>query len=107
MTTNGTPTRFCQSALTATATKLYTAANDGKSIVLDIMCANTDSNQRTLHLYIGATNDTKCLIHNAKISANEYLHLGKVYQVINSGESIYANGDNTGLVLTISGLERM
>jgi hypothetical protein len=104
----GTPTRLCQTNLTATTVKVYSAVADGRTIIKDILATNTSSGQRTLHVFL-VTPDLPegCLLHHVKIAAGDYLHLGQMYQVINKGESLYAHADASDVTLTISGLERV
>lgn len=104
----GTPTRFCQTLLTTTAQKIYTAVSDGRSIILDVNACNVNSSQKNLSIYINSADNSHCLLHHSDVAAGSTYRTGQMYVVLNKNDSLYAvaNG-NDSIVLTICGLERV
>lgn len=104
----GTPSRFCKQALTDTAAIVYTAKSDGKSVIMDVVAANTSQNQAHVYLYVGGSATSDALIFKASIAADSYIHLPNIFQIVNQNEAIYAKASAANVVtLTISGLERV
>jgi len=102
-----TPKRLCQSSISTTATAVYVGVSDGKTAINDLFFTNTTASQVTVSLFIGSAVDSHAVLHQVKVSANDYLHIGQMYQIINQGESVYALSSASGVNLTMSGTERI
>jgi 3-dehydroquinate dehydratase len=104
----GTPARFCKGLLSDSAVEVYTAKSDGRSVIMDVVAANTSSNQAHVYIYIGGSATSDALVFKAAIAASSYIHIPSMYQNVNKNESIYAKSDTASVIaLTISGLERV
>lgn len=103
----GTPKRFCLAAIGTTDTLLYTAPSNGRSVIIDIMIANTTASAITLRLSIGATSTSTALgFYDYSVPANGTVQRYG-FQVLDPSETLYAKASGTGLTISISGGERV
>ena len=103
---SGTPSRLCQAAIGSTSTTLYTAKSDGKTAILDAQICNTTSAAKTVRLCIGSISTSTALLYDVSISPNSIIQIDG-FQILNANEVLVASASDTGLTITISGLERV
>jgi hypothetical protein len=104
----GTPSRFCKGALSDTAAIVYTAKSDGRSVIMDVIAANTSANQSYVYLYVGGSASSDALVFKASIPSHSYIHIPQMFQIVNQNEAIYAKAETSNVItLTISGMERV
>jgi hypothetical protein len=102
----GTPKRLAQSAIGTTSTTLYTAQPDGKTAILDTQICNTTSAAKTVRLCIGSISAATALLYELSIAPNSIMQIDG-FQILNANEVLVATASDTGLTITISGLERV
>jgi hypothetical protein len=107
-TTNitGTPARLCQIGIGTTSTTLYTAQNSGRTMVSCIHICNTTNNPRTVRLCHGSISTGNALLYDYTITGNNYLNLD-IFHMMNKDEAMVASASDTGLTITMSGMERV
>jgi hypothetical protein len=107
-TTNitGTPARLCQTAVGTTSTTLYTAQNSGRTLVSCIHICNTTNNKRTISLCHTSISTGTAILYDYDITGNNYLNLD-LFHIMNKDEVIVASASDTGLTITLSGMERI
>jgi len=103
---SGTPSRLCQAAIGNSSTTLYTAKSDGKTAILDAQICNTTSAAKTVRLCIGSISTSTALLYDVSIAPNSIIQIDG-FQILNANEVLVASASNTGLTITISGLERV
>jgi len=103
---SGTPSRLCQAAIGSTSTTLYTAKSDGKTAILDAQICNTTSAAKTVRLCIGSISTSTALLYDVSIAPNSIIQIDG-FQILNANEVLVASASDTGLTITISGLERV
>ena len=102
----GTPKRLAQAAIGTTSTTLYTAQPDGKTAILDTQICNTTSAAKTVRLCIGSISASTALLYDLSIAPNSIMQIDG-FQILNATEVLVATASDTGLTITISGLERV
>jgi hypothetical protein len=103
---SGTPSRLCQAAIGNSSTTLYTAKSDGKTAILDAQICNTTSAAKTVRLCIGSISTYTALLYDVSIAPNSIIQIDG-FQILNANEILVASASDTGLTITISGLERV
>jgi hypothetical protein len=103
---SGTPSRLCQAAIGNSSTTLYTAKSDGKTAILDAQICNTTSAAKTVRLCIGSISTSTALLYDVSIAPNSIIQIDG-FQILNANEVLVASASDTGLTITISGLERV
>jgi hypothetical protein len=103
---SGTPSRLCQKAINASSTTLYTAQPDGRTAILDTQICNTTSAAKTVRLCISSISAATALLYDVSIAPNSIFQI-EGFQMLNINEVLVASASDTGLTITISGLERV
>ena len=103
---SGTPKRLAQAAIGNTSTTLYTAQPDGKTAILDTQICNTTTATKTVRLCIGSISTSTALLYDVSIAPNSIMQV-EGFQILNANDVLVASASDTGLTITISGLERV
>jgi hypothetical protein len=102
------PVKMAQAAITTSVVTLYTIPAINRSIVQDIMIANTTGGALTCNIFFvpaaGSAGTTNAILYGFSIGANTSYHWTGS-QVLFPGDTIQVQASGTGLTISISGLQ--
>lgn len=103
-----TPVKLGQTAITTSATTLYTTPASTRSLVKEIDVVNTTASSATFDVYLvpsaGTAGTANALFYQQPLNAKETLQWNGL-QVMNVGDTIQVKASVTGLTITASGGE--
>lgn len=103
-----TAKRLLQTALSTTASTVYTAPASTNTQITEIYLANTGSTARTVTLYVNGTANANIIINGLLVAANSSVILQDTKIVIPTGTVFSAKQDvGTDITMTAFGVEEV
>lgn len=103
-----TAKRLLQTALSTTASTIYTAPASTNTQVTEIYLTNTGSTTRTVTLYVNGTANANMLVNGLQVSGNSSVILQDTKIVIPTGTVLSAKQDvGTDITMTAFGVEEV